>query len=140
MAENQLTLIEDSITSLQTLVQDSLASQLEFSPIYNSIMDKILGMLDKEDELKAWEAKDLLKLLDLAGKARLAPIEQLTKLIQAIQALQETSKLQEKMDSLADVVQEIKDAKEGIIKNVPQHEVIDIEDIDPAEYTELEED
>lgn len=142
MADNnkgEVQLIGDNLESLKVLVTDSLDAQLEFAPIYKQLIDKVLIMVNKEEELKSWEAKDLLKLLDLAGKARLAPIEQLTKLIQSIQALQDTSALQDKMENLSKVIQEIKDTKKGIVKQA-QEEGIDISKVGDVEEAEVVED
>lgn len=135
---NQIQLIGDSIDDLKQLVTDSLNMQTEVSPIYKSIINKILAMIDKEDELSAWEPKDLLKLLDLSNKANLQPIDQLTKLIQSIQALQETTRMQEKMGELSDLVNEIKETKKGIVDKA-EKEGIDISEIVDAEVVEDEE-
>ena len=109
MNENtSIALIDSTITDLKLMIEDSVKFQVQVSPIYQNIADKILSMLNKQEELDHWEVKDLLKLLELSNKAQLAPVEQLTKLVQSVTALYERSQLQEKVDNLQQIVNEIK--------------------------------
>ena len=124
MPRNELELITKTVGDLQELVENSIIAQVEFNPVFEGIMTKILVMLDKEDELASWEGGDLIKLLNLANKARLAPVEQLTKLVQAVQTLHETSELQSKITDLADVVEELRNGKKSV------EDVIDLVDAD----------
>lgn len=129
--EHNLALIETTVADLRDMIEQSVKFQSNVSPIYQAISDKILGMLNKQEELDHWEVKDLLKLLELSNKAQLAPVEQLTKLVQSVTALYEGSKLQDRVDHLNKLVDEIKNKKEEII----EHELDSSEEA--AEYEDI---
>lgn len=119
MNENtSIALIDSTITDLKLMIEDSVKFQVQVSPIYQNIADKILSMLNKQEELDHWEVKDLLKLLELSNKAQLAPVEQLTKLVQSVTALYERSQLQEKVDNLQQIVNEINEQKKNVIEDI----------------------
>lgn len=132
---NELTIVDKTVDELRRMVEKNLEIQAEVLPVYESISKKILSIVNKEEELPHWEAKDLLKLLDLSNKAQLAPIEQLTKLVQSITALHERSALQEKVNQISDVVKELEDAKSSKAKK----SIIDSEDIE-VDYQDVEDD
>lgn len=115
----EIALIDSTISDLKTMIETSVTFQVKVSPIYQGIADKILDMLNKEEELSHWEVKDLLKLLELSNKAQLAPVEQLTKLVQSVTALYERSQLQEKVDQLSHIVNEINEQKANAV-NAPK--------------------
>lgn len=114
--ETGIALIDTTITDLRQMIEESVKFQSQVSPIYQNIADKILGMLNKQEELDHWEVKDLLKLLELSNKAQLAPVEQLTKLVQSVTALYERSQLQDKVDQLTQIVDEINSKKQDVIE------------------------
>jgi len=119
MNENtSIALIDSTITDLKLMIEDSVKFQVQVSPIYQNIAEKILSMLNKQEELDHWEVKDLLKLLELSNKAQLAPVEQLTKLVQSVTALYERSQLQEKVDNLQQIVNEINEQKKNVIEDI----------------------
>jgi len=132
---NELQIVNNTIADITSMVEDSVRFQKQVSPIYSRITTAILGMLDNESELSRWEAKDLVKLLDLSNKAQLAPVEQLTKLIQSVQSLYERTELQEKIDKLSDVVNEINDSRKNG-DNVVGQENTTIEDIEATLFDE----
>jgi len=138
MPRNELELITKTVGDLQELVENSITAQVAFNPVFEGIMTKILGMLDKEDELSSWESKDLIKLLDLANKARLAPVEQLTKLVQAVQTLHETSELQGKITDLAEVVEELRSNKNNAGDLVDPDAGTDPEEIEEVSVEDLD--
>jgi len=125
---NDLALIETTVTDLRSMIEDSVKFQAVVSPVYQSISDKILSMLNKQEELDHWEVKDLLKLLELSNKAQLAPVEQLTKLVQSVTALYEKGKLQDRVDQLKQIVDEINNKKDNVIDHTEEAETF--EDID----------
>ncbi len=125
---NSLELIDTQVTKLATLLEGSLTAIEEVSPVYRSIANKILTMVNDDKELSAWDAKDLLKLLDLSTKAQLEPIKKLTDLIHAIQSMRETSAMSEKMRELNDVVQAIKDKQDNVVE-----EAVNLEDVKPVD-------
>ena len=127
--DNEIALINSTVNDIREMVEASVAYQTEVTPIYASISRKILDMLDREEELRAWQVKDLLKLLDLSNKAQLQPIEQLTKLVQSVEALYDRTELQSKMDELSEVVDEIKKAKDDSGKHLQE---------DVSDYTHIE--
>lgn len=110
---NDITLINETVVSIREMVEASVQYQVKVTPIYTAISDKILDMLNKNEELSSWEAKDLLKLLDLANKAQLQPIEQLTKLVQSVESLYDRSELQNKIDKVTALVEEIKEKSDA---------------------------
>ena len=114
--ETGIALIDTTITDLRQMIEESVKFQTQVSPIYQNIADKILGMLNRQEELDHWEVKDLLKLLELSNKAQLAPVEQLTKLVQSVTALYERSQLQDKVDQLTQIVDEINSKKQNVIE------------------------
>jgi hypothetical protein len=113
----ELALIDTTITDLKTMIEESVKFQVQVSPVYQNIADKILGMLNRQEELDHWEVKDLLKLLELSNKAQLAPVEQLTKLVQSVTALYERSQLQDRVDQLTQIVNEINDQKKQVLEH-----------------------
>lgn len=115
--ENNIALIDNTVADLREMIEDSVKFQANVSPIYHAISDKILGMLNKQEELDHWEVKDLLKLLELSNKAQLAPVEQLTKLVQSVTALYERGKLQDRVDHLNKLVNEIQNKKDEVIEH-----------------------
>lgn len=130
--EHNLALIETTVADLRDMIEQSVKFQANVSPVYQAISDKILGMLNKQEELDHWEVKDLLKLLELSNKAQLAPVEQLTKLVQSVTALYEGSKLQDRVDHLNKLVDEINSKKDEVIEHEPNfsEETTEYEDIE----------
>lgn len=130
--EHNLALIETTVADLRDMIEQSVKFQANVSPVYQAISDKILGMLNKQEELDHWEVKDLLKLLELSNKAQLAPVEQLTKLVQSVTALYEGSKLQDRVDHLNKLVDEINSKKDEVIEHEPDssEETTEYEDIE----------
>lgn len=126
--KHDLALIETTVTDLRDMIEESVKFQAQVSPVYQSISDKILSMLNKQEELDHWEVKDLLKLLELSNKAQLAPVEQLTKLVQSVTALYERSQLQDRVDQLTQIVDEINNKKNNVIDHTEEAETF--EDID----------
>ena len=122
---NDLALIETTVTDLRDMIEESVKFQAQVSPIYQSISDKILGMLNKQEELDHWEVKDLLKLLEVSNKAQLAPVEQLTKLVQSVTALYERSQLQDRVDQLTQIVDEINNKKDNVIDHTEEAETFE---------------
>lgn len=122
--DNSLEVIDNKVTQLSTLLEGSLTAIVEVSPIYREITKRILDMVNDPDELSAWDAKDLLKLLDLANKSQLEPLKKATELIHAIQSMRETSAMSEKMRELNDVVQAIKEKQDNLVE-----EAVSIEDV-----------
>jgi hypothetical protein len=116
----ELALIDTTIADLKTMIEESVKFQVQVSPVYQNIADKILGMLNRQEELDHWEVKDLLKLLELSNKAQLAPVEQLTKLVQSVTALYERSQLQDKVDQLSQIVNEINEKKNLAIEETKE--------------------
>lgn len=127
--ENEIAIINSTVSDIRRMVEASVAYQVEVTPIYAALSKRILDMLNIQEELDSWEVKDLLKLLDLSNKAQLQPIEQLTKLVQAVEALYDRSELQNKMDELSGVVNEMLDAKKESEKHVNN---------DVTDYTHIE--
>lgn len=115
--ETGLALIDTTISDLRQMIEESVKFQVQVSPVYQTIADKILGMLNRQEELDHWEVKDLLKLLELSNKAQLAPVEQLTKLVQSVTALYERSQLQDRVDQLTQIVNEINDQKKQVLEH-----------------------
>jgi hypothetical protein len=105
--------IEDTIKDIKRMVEDSVEFQLAVSPKYTEISDMILNMFNDQQELDVWKPKDLLKLLDLSVKAKFQPIEQLTKLIQSVESLYDKTAMRNKIEELNDIVNEMKEVKEG---------------------------
>lgn len=132
--KNNLALIETTVSDLKLMIEDSVKFQAVVSPVYQTISDKILSMVNRQEELDHWEVKDLLKLLEVSNKAQLAPVEQLTKLVQSVTALYEKSQLQDRVDHLTKIVDEINSRRDEIIETT---EVVrtfpTIEDITPEE-------
>jgi superfamily I DNA/RNA helicase len=124
---NELLIIETA-NDLKELVEKSVKSQTEFHPVFEAIIQNILDIVSAEGELETWEQKDILSLFDKVNKARLQPIEQLTKLVTAVQSLYETSALQDRMNELADVVNELTN-KDKVNDEVEEAEIIDIDEI-----------
>lgn len=130
--ENNIALIDNTVADLRDMIEESVKFQANVSPVYQAISDKILGMLNKQEELDHWEVKDLLKLLELSNKAQLAPVEQLTKLVQSVTALYERGKLQDRVDHLKQLVDEINHKKDEVIEHQEkaENETIEYEDIE----------
>jgi len=126
--ETSIALIENTVADLRTMIEESVRFQSVVSPIYQNISNKLLGMLNRQEELDSWEVKDLLKLLELSNKAQLAPVEQLTKLVQSVTALYEGGKLQDRVDQLKQIVDEINHKKDEA--EIHDAETIEYEDID----------
>jgi len=124
---NELLIIETA-NDLKELVEKSVKSQTEFHPVFEAIIQNILDIVSAEGELETWEQKDILSLFDKVNKARLQPIEQLTKLVTAVQSLYETSALQDRMNELAEVVNELTN-KDKVNDEVEEAEIIDIDEI-----------
>jgi len=118
--ENSVALIETTVADLRTMIEESVKFQSQVSPIYQSISDKILGMLNKQEELDHWEVKDLLKLLELSNKAQLAPVEQLTKLVQSVSALHDQNRLQDRVSELKQIVDEINHKRDEVIEHAAE--------------------
>jgi len=133
MGENPVVLqeIDGQVSKLANLLENSLVEVEKVSPIYKAIANKILTMVNDDKELSAWDAKDLLKLLDLSNKAQLEPIKKLTDLIHAIQSMRETSAMGEKMRELTDVVNAIKTKQDDLVI-----EAVDVEDIESVEIVD----
>lgn len=130
--KNNLALIDTTISDLRLMIEDSVKFQAVVSPIYQNISDKILGMLNREEELNHWEVKDLLKLLEVSNKAQLAPVEQLTKLVQSVTALYERSQLQDRVDQLTQIVDEINNRRDSVVEVTEEtEEYSNIEDVTP---------
>jgi hypothetical protein len=128
----ELALIDTTISDLRLMIEDSVKFQAVVSPIYQNISDKILGMLNRQEELDHWEVKDLLKLLEVSNKAQLAPVEQLTKLVQSVTALYERSQLQDKVDHLTQIVDEINSKRNDVIEAAEEADnLASIEDVTP---------
>lgn len=130
--DTSLALIDTTVADLRDMIEESVKFQANVSPIYHAISDKILGMLNKQEELDHWEVKDLLKLLELSNKAQLAPVEQLTKLVQSVTALYERGKLQDRVDQLKQLVDEINHKKDEVIEHQdePEDETTEYESIE----------
>lgn len=109
--ENNNGIIERTVGDLKGLIEQNLNVQMGVIPVYKEISNRILEMFNRDEELANWEAKDLIKLLDLSNKAQIAPIEQITKLVQSITALYERSQLQEKIDNMSEVVKKFQESK-----------------------------
>ena len=136
---NELKLVDSTVSELTVMIEESVKFQAKVSPVYQTIANKILGMLNKQEELDNWEVKDLLKLLELSNKAQLAPVEQLTKLVQSVSALYERGQLHGRVDELAQLVQEIKDKKEEVESSSSGY-VASHKDIEDVELDEDEQD
>jgi len=130
--ENEIAIIDNTISDIRRMVEESVAYQTIVTPVYASISKKILEMFDKDEELRVWQVKDLMKLLEISNKAQLQPIEQLTKLVQSVEALYDRSELQSKMDELSDVVNEIKEAKDKSNEHL-NNNVVDYTHIEDVE-------
>lgn len=132
--KNNLALIETTVSDLKLMIEDSVKFQAVVSPVYQTISDKILSMVNRQEELDHWEVKDLLKLLEVSNKAQLAPVEQLTKLVQSVTALYEKSQLQDRVDHLTKIVDEINSRRDEIIETTEVARTFPtIEDITPEE-------
>lgn len=132
--KNNLALIETTVSDLKLMIEDSVKFQAVVSPVYQTISDKILSMVNRQEELDHWEVKDLLKLLEVSNKAQLAPVEQLTKLVQSVTALYEKSQLQDRVDHLTKIVDEINSRRDEIIETAEVARTFPtIEDITPEE-------
>lgn len=129
---NEIAIINNTINDIRQMVEASVAYQTEVTPIYANISKKVLTLLDRDEELRSWEVKDLMKLLEISNKAQLQPIEQLTKLVQAVEALYDRSELQSKMDELSSVVNEIKEAKDKSSEHL-NNNVVDYKHIEEIE-------
>ena len=71
---NELQIVNNTIEDITRMVEESVKFQKQVSPVYCRIANQILNMFDDESELSRWEAKDLVKLLELSNKAQLAPV------------------------------------------------------------------
>lgn len=109
---NQVSLVDANLSQLAELVTQAVEHHVEVAPLYKTIVDRILGILSKEEELSVMKQSDIIKLLEVAAKAQIAPVEQLTKLVQAVTDLHEQSKLQDKIRDLESVIVGIKSEAE----------------------------
>lgn len=135
--KNEVALIDSTIYDLKVMIEDSVKFQAKVSPIYKKLVDRILDMFNKDEELSNWEPKELIKLLELSNKAQLAPVEQLTKLVQSVTALYGTSELQDRVDRISQVVDELNKKKKDYIESQDEEEAQQWEKEDIKEVKDL---
>lgn len=102
-------LITENIQSLSRLITEAVDHHVEVAPIYRSIANKVLEVLNNENEIANLEPKDLIRLVDVVNKAQLVPVEQLTKLVQAASALYEQNQLSEKLAKVDKLITKIEE-------------------------------
>lgn len=119
--------LQTSMSQLADLVTDAVAQHAVLSPVYQNITTEVLKVLGSESEIQNMETKNLIKLLEVAGKAQINPIEQLTKLVQSLTALHDQQQMKSKMTELQAIVDHIQEeaGRKIIVSDVGTYSKLD---------------